>query len=291
MSLTLSLREKIGVATLVAVALAAVFLLKVHQPLVKNVNDRRTQVAEAEAALEKDHKRLAREGDLATRESEVENREQAINGLTPGRHAAVAFVHLLSRVEQQAGVQIHSLKAGDRKAVGEWIQVTMDLEVDGTFASHILFQQNLQAVPLFINISRWKLDAGRAATASRANELASQGRPWEAEALLRQHPRVKGNYQFFVYFRSEGPGSEAETLGTRPATGRVDPFLDDRIDEFMGEVHKAYSRGGTTGLATPALESATQPPGLAVPEPPKVQSTPGGHVPPPAPAVKQPQLG
>lgn len=263
MRLTLTRREKLYVGAFAAVSLGAVFFVLVHRPVTTRVEALRVQVAEAEAALAKDRARLVREGDLDAREAAVKAQEQIQESLAPGRHAAALFVHYLSRIEQQAGVQIRSLRGGERKGNGDLVELTMELEVDGTFASHILFQQNLQGVPLFFSLQRWQLDRDRAGTLARAGELVSQGRPWEAETLLREHPRLKGTYQFHVYFEPRRAGLDPRGAGAVPAAGRPDPFVDDRIDEFVDELQNAYrgasaGHGQATGTTGPARA-----PGLA----------------------------
>lgn len=244
-NVTLTRREKHLLAALVLLAGAGGFFRWVHVPLVRAVTVQRSQVQELAATLERERAQLAREGDLVAREAAIQGRELAIGTLVPGRHAGAVFVHYLSRIEQQAGVQISSLRAGERKATGELVEVTVELAVTGTFPSHILFQQSLQGVPLFFSLPQWKLDRDRGGALAQAGALAQQGRPWEAEALLRDHPRLQGQYQFRVYFRPQQPGPDPAAAGAVPATGRPDPFLDDLIDEFFGELERVYNSGGS----------------------------------------------
>lgn len=279
-SLAINRREKVSLGAFLAVAAVGAFYVLVHQPLALELEEGRTRVQAVADALQKDRSRLKKEGDLAVREASVQARELAISTLMPGRHAAAVFVHFLSKLEQQSGVQIRSLRAGDRKANGELVEVAMELEADGTFPSHILFQQNLQTVPLFFSLQTWKLDSNRTGTIARAGELVQQGRPWEAEALLRDHPRLKGLYRVHVYFRPQQQGPDPAAVGAMPAAGRPDPFVGDLIDEFFSELQKAYGGSG------PGLVPGAQPPVPWLPSP-----APGPGGPPSAPPGRPAQLG
>lgn len=267
MTWTLSRRERGLLAVLAGVLTLYLFVTYVDMPLRRSYAQARATYEETAAALQRDRDRLQREGDLAAREARLKAREDAVAALVPGRHAAAIFVYYLGQVQGQSGVHIRGVKAGDKKPQGELVEVPVDLEVEGTFAAHVQFQQALESVPLFFNLRQWQLDRSRDAARAQAAQLIQQGRAWEAEALLNSHPRIRGTYNLVLYFRPQGQGPEAAAPG-RPG-GRLDPFLDDLVAEFVGELQRAY--GGQApasgGAPAPAVVPPDGAPGPGMPAP------------------------
>lgn len=246
MLLTLSRRERILIAAMLLALAGYAVVALVHRPIASSLAEARSRLETVENDLLKAENALAREGDLAERTARVREREEAIEALVPGQHAASLFVHYLSRSEQAAGVSVRAIKATKMEQVGDLLHLQLEMQATGTFLSHVLFHQNLEAVPLFFDVGGWSLDSQRDQAIAQALDLYGQGQQRRALATLKGHPELAGVYQVTVYFRPEKAAPGTEGLGYGEA-GRPDPFVRNLIDEFMAEVHLRYPEKSADG--------------------------------------------
>lgn len=254
MSIRLSQREQVLGGLFLAVLLLYLFLIGVHQPITRARAEARERWEAASASLAQSQARLRREGDLAAREQAVAALEQELLVLVPGKHSAALFVDYLARAEEATGVHIQGLTAEKAEVKEGVVEVALDLTATGTFTHHVLFQQELDQVPLFFRVDGWELAHDKESVFTRAQEKLEQVGPWAAEALLREPPQLAGRYRLMVYFRPQQPGpAGGEAAGA--GGSRLDPFTSDLVGEFADELRKAYGEAGVPGFTpSPAEE-------------------------------------
>lgn len=282
MRVSLNRRERLGMVALALALAAYAVAVLVHRPLTTGLGEARERLAAVRSELALSEAELARQGDLDQRAMDVQMREEAIADLVPGRHSASLFVHYLSRAEAAAGVTVRSLKAKDLKPAGELLQLDLELKATGSFLSHVLFHQNLESVPLFFRIPAYTLDRQRDKVLEQAFKLAAAGQAHRAMTDLEGHPDLLGTYQVTVFFRPQRaePGTDGLGYG---AAGRIDPFAEDLVSEFLAELQRRLAEQAGAPAGTEAMPSAPSAPGAGPDD---------ADLPPPAPGPAPPaQLG
>lgn len=261
--MALSQREKALVAVPVVLATLFGFYRWVHEPLLA----RRAEAAELNTKSQNDLKaqqsKLAREGDLKARLAAVTAREQTVDAWVPGKNSAALFIWYLSQSEVRSGVKIKELKVGDRKEVQATPQdsqaapkgqqapgtaavptltvVQIDLKLDGHFAEHSLFIQELEQTPLFLNTDSLELSKESKSPVEQVGKLVAEGSSFKAAKILQASPSLSGTYQIKLYFKSSKVGPSTDPMHFTEQTGRPDPFAMDGVDEFIQALQDYYT--------------------------------------------------
>jgi len=235
----------------------------VHEPLFDRRAVARETSAQLQAELRLTQTRLSREGDLASRRAQVTTREQTVDAWVPGKNSAGLLIWHLSQVEQHSGARIRSLVVTDRKEMEvqpaqaepaspappgstqpTLTVIQIDLKVDGWFVEHLLFNQGVEQMPLFLNIDGLSLVRAEKIPVDRVSEMVSKGDLSAAQRLLGAYPVVEGEYQLNLYFKGEKAGPSKGTMLFGNSPGRVDPFVISGIDEFIQMLNAFYANPG-----------------------------------------------
>lgn len=120
--------------------------------------------------------------------------------------------------------------------------VTLELKVDANFVEHLLFNQEVEKMPLFLNTTGLALDREKELPFEQAGKLVQEGQTHWAQQLLGVSPLVGGTYQLNLYFKGGkiGPATQPMHFDT-PAGRRIDPFLLGGIDEFIQTLQDHYA--------------------------------------------------
>lgn len=232
MQLNASKRERVLLGlVLLAVALYG-FVMLVHRPLFTGLAEAREQHGRLRATLAAEKRRLASAGDVVGRAAQVRRREERLEAMVPGKHAAGLFVHYLSRSEQAAQVYIQSISAAETRPSDDLVELDLELAALGTWLEQVHFLQELEQVPLLFRIHGWEM-------------AHRQGEEEEVIDLPRLRPELVGTYRITVYFRPHKPQS-TDNLGYAPA-GRDDPF-----ETFVQVLQERFNRDPRTGHGQPA---------------------------------------
>lgn len=269
--MALNRREKMMLALPVLVGGVLSFYNWVHEPLFERKALAQEQSTQVDAELRQAQARLQREGDLGARRATVTAQEQLIDSWVPGRRSAAMLIWHLSQAEMHADALIRSVVLTDRQqmaaapattpaaapaAAPAGAQATapaaaeapttltvlrIQMKVDARFSGHLLFNQAIEQMPLFLNVDGLSLVRAEAVPLDKVGALLGEGNLSAAERLLGQHPVVSGTYQLNLYFKSEkaGPSGDATHFGSAP--GRQDPFVLDGISEFMEFLIQFYA--------------------------------------------------
>jgi hypothetical protein len=202
----------------------------------------------------------------------------------------------LSQAEQLSGARIHKLQVGDKSVVsvagqggqaqgkggelpgkggqtqgqGDQAQpadtpmttlvvIPLEIEVEGKFAEHLIFNQYLEEAPLFLTTQGFSLKRKGALSLQEADKLI-EGDPssaWIAGQVLRESPAVDGAYRLTLYFKAGKPGPSTEEMRFDSAPGRIDPFVMVAVDEFIQLLQDYYGRGDRPG-STPHTNDGHQ---------------------------------
>lgn len=264
--MALSNREKMMLAVPVVLGGIFAFWHFVHDPLFARRAEALVHSEQVQTELQRDQARLAREGDLKSRQTTVAAREQLVDSWVPGKDSASLFIWYLSQAEIQSGARIKGITVGEKKVVSATAQegqqgaegpaptltvVQLDLKVEARFAEHLLFNQSLEAIPLFLNTDALALERAGNSPVESVTKLVEDGESWLAAQLLRTSPPVAGNYQINLYFKSgkAGPGTDVMSFGQQ--AGRVDPFVMDSVDEFIRTLLEYYLNGTNPNWQNP----------------------------------------
>jgi hypothetical protein len=267
--MALSQREKMLLVIPVALGGLIAFYYYVHEPLFARRAAAMELSDKAQTELSKDQTRLAREGDLKARQQTVAAKEQAIDAWVPGKNSAALFIWYLSQAEARSGGHIKSIKVGEPKVVtvspqqgqagtpaqgapaappagqqgstqgnpadaGPALAVLgLDLKVEARFAEHLLFNQALEDMPLFLSTESLSLARGADSPMDRVNKLLQEGNPSLAAAVLSASPDLQGSYHVNLYFKSGKAGPTTEPMQFSEQAGRMDPFAMAGVDEFI----------------------------------------------------------
>jgi hypothetical protein len=254
--MTLTARERnLVFAGLLIAAAVAVYTL-IHAPLAAKRAEATGQLASLQAELRREQAKVNQAADLLVRKADIVRREQTIDAWVPGKNAAGMFVYHLALAEQASGTRIRGIKLLERRDVTSAPQaavdaqgqaspmpaltvVRLDLQVDGTFASQLLFNQAMEDMPLFLNTDRMSLKRP-AADLAGALKTARDGAFAEAVQALQFSPALGGTYTVNIYFKREKPGPDGEGARFSSMPGRVDPFTVDGVEEFLRELLRYY---------------------------------------------------
>ncbi|HEY3364406.1 MAG TPA: type II secretion system protein GspM [Symbiobacteriaceae bacterium] len=287
--MALSQREKALVAVPVLLAGVMGLYYWVHEPLLAHRAAAQELADKTGADLKTQQGKLSKEGDLKSRLAAVTAREQTIDAWVPGKNSAAMFIWYLSQAEARSGVKVRGLTVGERKevqavpagqpggtkapagAVPTLTVIQLDLKLDGRFADHLLFNQELEGTPLFLSTDALELQPSpeTKSPVDKVSQFIQDGNAWMAAQTLGLNPTLNGAYQIKLYFKGVKVGPATDSMQFAQPTGRTDPFVMDNIDEFLQALIDYYSGtlgGSKTGPGT------TNPPAV---DPGKVHSQMG----------------
>lgn len=261
--MALSQREKILLVVPVALGgLLGVFYW-VHEPLSVRRAAAQELSGKVHNELTRDQAKLSREGDIKSRKEAVAARERVVDAWVPGKNSAALFIWYLSQAEARSGASIKSIQVGERKVVTVAPEqgqqqappagqqqtpkaaqpeggaaptlavIQLNLKVDARFAEHLLFNQALEEMPLFLNTGALSLARGDKLPTDRVTKLLEQGNTWLATQILSASPPLDGTYQVNLYFKGGKAGPTTEPMQFAEQTGRMDPFVMTGVDEFI----------------------------------------------------------
>lgn len=259
--MALSQREKMLLVVPVVIGSLLGHYNLIHEPLFTRkaaAQDLSEQVA---GELAREQSRLAREGDLNLRRMAVNGQEQVLDAWIPGKNSAALFIWYLSQAERQSGARIQSITVSDRQQVSakpegapESAQgadpastltlIRLDMKVSAHFLEHLLFNQHVEKMPLFLNTDGLSLTRDGEFSFDEASQLAADGDPWAAAKLLGASPTVAGTYQINLYFKGGKVGPSTDPMTFAQGAGRVDPFAMGDIDEFIRTLLAHYNGEG-----------------------------------------------
>lgn len=295
--MALKSREKMLLGGLALVSGVLVMYILVHEPLTTRRAEARERVNQVEGQLDQEQRKLAREGDLEQRRTQVAAREQTIDSWVPGKNSAALLIWHLSQAEQLSGARIRGIEAGEKqmvsvapggqgeKAVGgkstaqseqssadfqspetqgketaitSLVVVPLEMKVDGKFAEHLIFNQYLEDAPLFLNTHGIDLVRQGDLPIEKVGKLVQGGNPWLAGEILSQSPPVDGVYRIHLYFKADKPGPSTDEMHFDSPPGRIDPFVMDAVDEFIRWI-QAYFAGQEPGDGTWPTDPSSPP--------------------------------
>lgn len=301
--MVLSSREKLLVGGLVLVGLGLAIYTLVHEPLITRRAEAREKLEQVESELLQEENKLAKEGDLAERKAKVTAREQLIDSWVPGKNSAALLIWHLSQAEQISGTRIDGISVGEKSLVNvsgqpddpsasqgtdqgqapkteqkaqgssvpegtmtSLVVVPLELEVVGKFTEHLIFNQYMEEVPLFLATHGIKLSRQGALPLERVGKLVQGGNPWLAEQILSESPAVGGSYRVNLYFKAEKPGPSTDEMQFGSQPGRVDPFVMAAVDEFIRMLQDYFNGERSDDPSSPP----SLPPTLPQPKPPQL---------------------
>lgn len=126
--------------------------------------------------------------------------------------------------------------------------VRLDLKVEGHFAEHLLFNQAVEQMPLFLNTDAIALERAEKMPLADVSKLLAEGKADAAGVMLSASPSVQGTYGLNLYFKTGKPGPQTTEMAFAEAAGRVDPFTMDGVDAFIQSVLDFYANPGAADL-------------------------------------------
>ncbi len=268
--MALNQREKVLLTVPVLLGGVMGFYNWVHEPLSLRRDDARAKLEQVQAELKKDQTKLAKEGDLVARASTVATEEKLIDAWVPGKNAAALLVWHLSQAEQHSGVRIKGITFGDKKLVTnaaeqaqsgqpagaqkpqaaayEVTVIRLDMKVEGRYAEHLLFNQAVEGMPLFLNTDALSLQRAESVQMDEVTKLLTSGNTYAAQVLLEASPNVAGTYSLNLYFKTDKAGPATNAMAFAQGTGRSDPFVMDSVDSFIQSVLDFFANPGASGL-------------------------------------------
>lgn len=120
--------------------------------------------------------------------------------------------------------------------------IELNLEVDGHFAEHLLFNQSVEQMPLFLNTDAFSLERAERLPLSEVSKLLMEGKTYAAGVILGASPTVSGKYTLNLYFKSGKPGpAVSSAMSFAEGTGPIDPFVMYGIDSFIQSLLEFYA--------------------------------------------------
>lgn len=253
----------------------------VHEPLMIRRVEAAESLDKVKVDIKRDESKLQREGDLAARLAVVSTKEKTIDSWVPGKNSAAMMIWYLSQAEYQSGARIRGIQLTDRRTIeanpagekpgvsgaegrssparsgaqsegGAGAQsqtgvtldvITLTLQVDARFAEHLLFNQALEQVPLFLSTEGLALVRAEEPGAEDLDGLVKAGRYDLATRLLSSSPKLTGSYQVSLYFKGNKAGPSTSSMSFDREPGRMDPFASASAEEFV-ELLRRHFRAG-----------------------------------------------
>jgi len=138
--------------------------------------------------------------------------------------------------------------------------IQLDIKVDARFVEHLLFDQSVEQMPLFLNTVGFSLTRSDKLPADRLGKLLQSGDAVGAEHLLGASPTVSGTYHINLYFKSNKPGPATSAMQFGESAGRMDPFEMDGVGEFVQSLLDYYANSNTDEAGQVRGRGANAPP-------------------------------
>lgn len=225
-------RERWTLASFGALAALVIVWRYVQMPLIDKLDTTRSGLEKANADLQHARVALKQEGDQVQRKAHVADLQQQLASLIPGKESARYLIYNLDQAQQGSGARIHTLKMGDPVKNGDLLEVPVTLDVTGMFASHVMFDQALEHMPVFTATHGFTLTGNDAKVDPGKGPLTAVG-------------DIKGNYTIHLFFQPGVAGPDSLLPFAVPA-GRIDPFAFAGLADFMTELQGAFPGGGTS---------------------------------------------
>lgn len=275
--MALSSREKRILVVPVALGVIFAFYNWVHEPLFA----RKAVATEAHDTVSNDlvrsQKKLVSYGNVTIMKEAVTAREKVVDAWVPGKNSAALFIWYLSQAEHASGVHIKSVNVGEKKQVTanasqqqapgapaapqdqsqnqnqnqgqqppatEAVTLTvvqLNLKVEARFAQHLLFNQAIEEMPLFLNTDALAMVKSDKSPLAEAGKLVEEGNAVLAAQLLGASPNLSGTYTIHLYFKSDKVGPSTEPMSFAEQAGKTDPFAMSGVDEFLRALMQYYS--------------------------------------------------
>lgn len=252
--MALNRRERYLLVTPVVLGAAIGFYTYLYQPLAAALARSGSDLAATRAQISKDQARLKKEGDLGEREIKLSQRLQDLARRVGGRRSAAVLVYYLARAEKESGVTIRQISLTFGKQEGDLLPVSLALQADGSFLSHILFIQASEGVPVFLAGERLDLDRSYQTVAATVKDPTSGPSP-SVLAGLPYAPPESGNYRFVLYFKPDSDRPDTSVLSFPDAPGRNDPFAEATAAALLADLQTAFPKAKLqlpTGIPQPA---------------------------------------
>lgn len=272
--MALNRREKALLSLPVVVAGGLAFYNWVHEPLFQRRAEVATKVEQVALDLMKEKAKADREGDLTSRVAAVTVKEQKLDAWVPGKNSAALLVWYLSEAERYSGAKVRGIsfssvqqvpasqaKSGAKADPGAAARpdpnaapknaqgaakppldtmltvVRLDLKVDAHFVEHLLFNQAVEQLPLFVSTDSLGLKRSDKLPMDGVGKLLQDGNLAGAESLLAASPPVEGTYHINLYFKGAKAGPATAAMAFADGTGRRDPFAMEGVAEFVDSVN------------------------------------------------------
>jgi len=261
--MALNRRERTLLAAPLLLVAAIGFYTYVHQPLFTALGRAHTDLASTHAQWLRDEARLKKEGDLNNRETRLQQRLSALEQQVGGRRSATVLIYHLARAEQESGIRVRAVSFSVGQADAGLLPVTIALETDGSFLSHVLFAQATEHIPVFVAGDHVELTRDYNTVTAAVNRSTKPGAPSASTlAQLAYAPPVTATYRFILYVRPAADSPDTAGLLFTDAVGRSDPFAESAAAALNAELQLAFP-----GAKLQVPTSPSQPPAAPVPSP------------------------
>jgi hypothetical protein len=126
--------------------------------------------------------------------------------------------------------------------------VQISLKVNARFPQHLLFNQALEEMPLFLSADAVSLDKADSSVGNQVGKLVASGNTWLAGQLLGASPDLNGAYQVNLYFKQDKAGPTTDPMQFSADAGRNDPFAMQGVDEFLQALVDHYKAAQAASL-------------------------------------------
>jgi len=166
---------------------------------------------------------------------------------------------------QSTGSTVKPVSNGspDAGATSTLMVIRLDMKVEGRFAEHLLFNQALEKMKLFLNTDALGLVKAEQASPDQVGKLLEQGNSLLATEVLKASPNLDGVYQINLYFKGGKVGPTTEPMQFGEDAGRMDPFVMDAVEDFIRILSEYYNTQSLPGGTGPKSPTAPAQPGKA----------------------------
>lgn len=255
-------RREQGLIVAAVLLLAAVgTYVYVQEPLAAATARARNTLAQTHAQLVRDQVKLMKEGDLQERQLKLNQRLQVLATQVAGRRSATLFIYHLARAEQQSGVLIRQVSLSPGKVADGLLPVSITLQAEGSFLSHLLFVQALEGAPVFLANDQFDLLRHYAVANPAAARDAKPVTPSASTlARLANSPPLDGNYHLTLQIRPEADSPDTSRLAFDDALGRADPFAESALATLRAELANLFPGAQVSAPGSSEAPPAAPPP-------------------------------
>ncbi len=269
--MALNQRERYLLAAPVVLVAAISFFSYIHQPLFAALAETRSDLTATRTQLARDRARLKGEGDLAQREALLSQQQRDLADRVPGRRSATVLIYHLAQAERESGVVVRQIILTLGPTEGDLQPINVSLQAEGSFLSHVLFNQAAEGIPVFLSGEGLELTRTYAAVMPASSDGKAVPPSASALARLAYAPPLAGAYRFVLQMRPADGGPDTAGLSFSDSLGRNDPFAESAVAALSAELQAAFPSA-----------KVQLPPGLVLPAAPAPETRP------PAPSNSRP---